>query len=77
VRPLPGSGGVGGTSDRPERPLSEPIVDERARSPARLATVRAGEDEPDLPEVIEPLRTKVEFGAAKAMAEAVRGEEEA
>ena len=78
MRPLPGRGGVGGISaDRPDLPLREPMVEDRARSPARPASARAGDDDADRADVVEPLRTRLDSGAAKATADGVRGAEDA
>lgn len=78
VRQLPGSDGVGGTSsDLPDRPLIDAIVDERWRKPALEPERLAGEEDVDRADIIELLRRMAASAGAKETLDACKEEDEA
>ena len=78
VRQLPGRDGVGGTSsDLPERPLIDAMVDERWRKPALEPDRLAGDEDVDRADIIELLRRMEASAGAKEMLDACKEEDEA
>ena len=78
VRQLLGREGVGGiSSDIPERPLIDAIVDERGRKPAREPEYLAGDEDVDRADIIELLRSMADSAGAKDTVEACRAADEA
>ena len=78
VRQLLGRDGVGGTSsDLPERPLTDAIVDERGRKPAREPEYLAGDEDVDRADIIELLRRTADSAGAKDTVDACKADDEA
>ena len=78
VRQLLGSDGVGGiSSDLPERPLIDVMVDVRGRKPAREPERLAGDEDVDRADIMELLRKIVESAGAKDTFDDCKAEDEA